>query len=110
MQMQCKETHKCSQKQISRVRVKFSKSPVESPETVDVPERPGRDELPFCSFGVTTAQDSQICHGSKTEPKSPNPANRFEKTDLLKKSQTLTALPDTKSPPKYFIFVKFRKP
>ncbi|CAL5350234.1 unnamed protein product [Camellia sinensis] len=26
----------------------------------DVPERPGRNELPFCSFGVTTAQDSQI--------------------------------------------------
>ena len=35
MQMQCKETHKCSQNQISRVRVKFSKSPAESPEIVD---------------------------------------------------------------------------
>jgi len=60
MQMQCKETHKCNQNKISWVRVKFSKSPAESPETVDVPERPGRNELPFRSFGVTTAQDSQI--------------------------------------------------
>ena len=36
------------------------------------------------------------------EPKSPNPANRFEKQIFEKKCQTWTALPDTESPPKYF--------
>ena len=53
----------------------------------DVPERPGRNELPFRSFGVTTAQDSQIFHGSKSEPNSPNPANRFEKTDFERRAK-----------------------
>ncbi|KAF5954727.1 hypothetical protein HYC85_007583 [Camellia sinensis] len=38
MQMQCKETHKCKQNKISRVQVKFSKSPAESLETIDRPE------------------------------------------------------------------------
>ena len=37
MHMQCKETHKCRQNEISWVRVKFSKSPADSPETVDAP-------------------------------------------------------------------------
>ena len=110
MQMQCKETHKCSQKQISWVRVKFSKSPAESPETVDVPERPGRDELPFRSFWGHYSSGLSNCHGSKSEPKSPNPANRFEKTDFWKKCQIWTALPDTESPPKYFILEEFKKP
>ena len=75
MQMQCKETHKCSQKQISWVQVKFSKSPTESPETVT-------------SLRGTSLQlglDFRS-HGSKSEPKSPNPANRFEKNRVLKRS------------------------
>ena len=50
--------------------------------TVAVPERPGRVSSRSVHFGVTTAQDSQNCHGSKSEPKRPNPANRFEKTDF----------------------------
>ncbi|KAF5960667.1 hypothetical protein HYC85_001876 [Camellia sinensis] len=49
-------------------------------------------------------------HGSKSEPKSPNPANRFEKTDFRKKCQTWTALPDTESPPKYFILGNLGNP
>ena len=73
MQMQCKETHKCSQKQISWVRVKFSKSPAESPETVTSPRGTS------LQLGLSIS-----CHGSKSEPKSPNPANRFEKNRFLK--------------------------
>ena len=83
MQMQCKETHKCNQNKISWVRVKFSNSPAESPEIVDVPERPGR-EIPFCSFWAHYSSGLSNCHGSKSEPKSPNPANRFEKNRFLK--------------------------
>ena len=60
MQMQCKETHKCNQNKISWVRVKFSKSPAESPETVDVPARSERVSSRSVLIGVTTAQDSQI--------------------------------------------------
>ncbi|KAF5947371.1 hypothetical protein HYC85_013328 [Camellia sinensis] len=31
---------------------------------------------------LATARTLLICRGSKSEPKSPNPANRFEKTDF----------------------------
>ena len=83
MHMQCKETHKGNQNRISRVRVKLSKSPAESPETVDVTERPGRTSPPVLFvLRVYYSSGLSICHGSKSKPKSPNPANRFEKTDF----------------------------
>ena len=43
-------------------------------------------------------------------PKSPNSANRFGKLILIKKCQTWTALPDTESPPKYFILGNLGNP
>ena len=43
-------------------------------------------------------------------PKSPNSANRFEKQIFKKKCQTWTALPDTESPPKYFILGNLGNP
>ena len=57
MHMQSKETHKCNQNKKSWVWVKFSKSPAESSETVDVPKRPGRESR-FVHLGLTTVQDS----------------------------------------------------
>ena len=42
--------------------------------------------------------------------KSPNPANRFEKLIFRKKCPTWSALPDTESPPKYFILENLGNP
>ena len=61
--------------------MKFSNSPAESPETVDAPEHPRRVSPVLFVLGSLQFGSSN-CHGSKSEPKSPNPENRFEKTDF----------------------------
>ena len=59
---------------------------------------------------LATVRTRFCSHGSKSKPKSPNPANHFEKTDFRKKCQSWTALPDTESPPKYFILGNLGNP
>ncbi|CAL5413835.1 unnamed protein product [Camellia sinensis] len=48
---------------------------------VDVPKRPGRMS-PVLFIWAHYMFGLSNCHGSKSEPKSPNLANRFEKTDF----------------------------
>ena len=52
-------------------------SPAESPETVTTPA--GDPALHGLQFGLDF-----VC-GSKSEPKSPNPANRFEEKQIFEK-------------------------
>ena len=75
MHMQCKETHKCSQNRISRVRVKLSK----------LPSRVARNCSTSAGDLECYSSDSILCRGSKSEPKSPNPANRFEEKQIFEK-------------------------
>ena len=65
---------------------------------VDVPECPGRVSPILFTLWGHYSSDSQIVTVLNLEPKSPNPANRFEKQIFEKKCQTWTALPDNRGP------------
>ena len=82
MHMQCKETHKCNQNRISRVRVKLSKIPSRVARNCRRPRTPREERAPVLFIWGYYSSGLSNCHGSKSEPKSPNPANRFEKTDF----------------------------
>ena len=123
--MQCKETHKCNRNKITWVRVKFSKSPAESPETVDAPwisRAPcAKNGAGFRFVHLGLPQFGLKCRGSEiyltkcdvrpiTHHRVQIRIISLENWFLIKKCQTWTALPDTESPPKYFILGEFRKP
>jgi len=50
------------------------------------PRMPREVESRSVRIGLTTVRTLKYCHGSKSEPKSPNLANRFEKTDIFERS------------------------